>query len=149
MLITGQKAKAFTLRDKDGNPVSLSDFEGRKVVIYFYPKDDTPGCTKQACAFRDAYAGFAQINVPVLGISHDSVESHQKFAQKYNLPFILLADPQGTAIADYDVKGVFGATRTTYIISEEGLVEKVFEKASPDTNAADILNYLKNEEHTL
>lgn len=143
MLNIGQKAPEFTLLDAGGASVSLADFKGKKVVIYFYPKDDTPGCTKQACAFRNAYDQFKEAKIAVLGISQDSVESHVKFAQKYELPFTLLADKTGHTIKEYDVKGVLGASRTTYIIDENGMVEKVFAKASPDTNAADILEYLK------
>lgn len=146
MLSIGQMVKDFTLQDKEGNSVSLSDFKGQKVVVYFYPKDDTPGCTKQACAFRDAYAGFNERKITVIGISRDSVDSHQKFAEKYNLPFILLADPDGTVIENFGVKGTFGALRSTFVISKMGLIEKVFEKASPDTNAADILAYLGSED---
>ena len=93
MLEIGMKAPEFTLNNKEGNPVNLSDFAGRKVVLYFYPKDNTPGCTRQACAFAAAYEGFKSEDVAVIGISKDSVASHQKFAQKYNLPFILLSDP--------------------------------------------------------
>lgn len=146
MLSAGQKVKNFTLPDKDGKAVSLLDFKGKKTVIYFYPKDDTPGCTKQACTFRDVYAGFKQRGITVIGISKDSSGSHQKFAEKYNLPFVLLADTEGTVIDAFGVKGAFGAARATFIISKEGLVEKVFEKASPDTNATEILNYLGNVE---
>lgn len=143
MLTVGQKAPSFMLPDKDRKQVSLSDFQGQKVVIYFYPKDDTPGCTKQACAFRDAYEGFVNRNVAVIGISHDSIEAHQKFVEKYKLPFVLLADQTATTIKDYGVKGMFGAQRTTFVVDEHGLIEKVFEKATPDTNAADILEYLQ------
>ncbi len=143
MLMAGQEASNFTLMDKDGRAVSLTDFRGQKVVLYFYPKDDTPGCTKQACAFRDAYAEFLEQKMTVIGISRDNAASHQNFAQKYHLPFILLADTDGAVIAAYGVKGAFGATRTTYIVSEKGLIEKVFEKASPDTNATDILEYVR------
>lgn len=142
MLAVGQMVKDFTLQDKDGKSISLSDFAGQKVVVYFYPKDDTPGCTTQACAFRDAYASFNERKIPVIGISKDSIDSHQKFAKKYSLPFVLLADPDGAVIDAFGVKGAFGATRATFVISESGLIEKVFEKASPDTNAADILAYL-------
>lgn len=143
MLTVGQAAKDFTLLDKDGKAVSLSAFHGQKVVLYFYPKDDTPGCIKQACAFRDVYAEFVTNKVVVIGISRDNADSHQKFAEKYRLPFILLADTNGAAIEAYEVNGPFGAARTTYIINEESVIEKVFEKASPDTNAADILSYLR------
>ena len=150
MIEAGTKAPNFTLNDKDGNAVSLSDFLGKKIVLYFYPKDNTPGCTRQACAFAGAYAGFKQKDVVVIGVSKDSVASHQKFAEKYNLPFILLSDPEGKAIGAYGVwkeKTMFGKTalgvvRTTFIIDENGMVEKVMPKVNPDTNAADILDYL-------
>lgn len=149
MLTIGQTVKDFTLQDKDGKSISLSDFKGQKVVVYFYPKDDTPGCTKQACAFRDAYAGFNERDITVIGISRDSVHSHQEFAKKYSLPFILLADPDGIVIDAFGVKGAFGAVRATFVINELGLIEKVFEKASPDTNAADILAYLEEPDETI
>lgn len=150
MIESGTKAPNFTLNDKDGNAVSLSDFLGRKVVLYFYPKDNTPGCTRQACAFAGAYSGFRQKDVVVIGVSKDSVASHQKFAEKYNLPFILLSDPEGEVIGAYGVwkeKTMFGKTalgvvRTTFIIDENGVIEKVMPKVKPDTNAADILAYL-------
>ena len=150
MLEVGMKAPAFTLSDKDGHAVSLSDFAGKKVVLYFYPKDNTPGCTRQACAFAAAYEGFKANNVAVIGISKDSVASHQKFAQKYNLPFILLSDPELQAIQAYGVwqekklygKVSMGVVRTTFIIDEEGNIEKVMPKVKPDTNAQDVLNYL-------
>ena len=144
------KAPDFTLPDKDGNQVSLSDFKGKKVVLYFYPRDNTPGCTRQACAFAGAYAGFKEKDVVVIGISKDSVASHAKFAEKHDLPFILLSDPELTAIQGYDVwkekklygKVSMGVVRTTYIIDEEGNIEKVMPKVKPDTNAAEILTYL-------
>lgn len=150
MLKEGTKAPAFTLPDESGNPVSLSDFTGKKVVVYFYPKDNTPGCTRQACAFAAAYEDFKKIDVAVIGISKDSQRSHTNFIKKYELPFILLSDPEREAIEAYDVwkeKKMYGKTSmgvvcTTYIINEEGIIEKVFEKAKPDTNAAEILEYL-------
>lgn len=150
MLKEGTKAPAFTLPDESGNPVSLSDFKGKKVVVYFYPKDNTPGCTRQACAFAAAYEDFKKIDVAVIGISKDSQRSHTNFIKKYELPFILLSDPEREAIEAYDVwkekkmygKTSMGVVRTTYIINEEGIIEKVFEKAKPDTNAAEILEYL-------
>ena len=150
MLEIGMKAPEFTLNDKDGNTVSLSDFLGKKVVLYFYPKDNTPGCTRQACAFAAAYEGFKSKNVVVIGISKDSVASHQKFAQKYDLPFILLSDPELQAIQAYGVwqekklygKISMGVVRTTFIIDEQGNIEKVMPKVKPDTNAAEILAYL-------
>ena len=153
MLEVGMKAPEFTLSDKDGNAVSLSDFLGKKVVLYFYPKDNTPGCTRQACAFAAAYEGFKSRDVVVIGISKDSVASHLKFAQKHDLPFILLSDPELQAIQAYDVwqekklygKVSMGVVRSTYIIDEQGMIEKVMPKVKPDTNAAEILAYLNGE----
>lgn len=150
MIEIGMKAPFFSLPDKDGNLVSLADFLGKKVVLYFYPKDNTPGCTRQACAFASAYDGFRAANVAVIGISKDSIASHQKFAQKYELPFLLLSDPELKAIEPYGVwqeKKLYGKTsmgviRTTYIIDEQGHVEKVMPEVKPDTNAAEILAYL-------
>ena len=146
----GTPAPDFTLPDKDGNPVSLSDFRGKKVVLYFYPRDNTPGCSRQACAFAARYAGFKDKNVAVMGISKDSTASHRKFAEKYDLPFILLADPERIAIEAYGVwqekknygKVSMGVVRSTYIINEEGMIEKVMPKVKPDTNAEEILEYL-------
>ena len=154
MLETNTKAPDFTLPAKDGNPVSLSDFHGRKVVLYFYPRGNTPGCTRQACAFAAAYDRFRSMDVTVIGVSKDSVSSHLKFAQKYDLPFILLSDPELQAIQAYDVwkekklygKVSMGVVRTTYIIDEQGNIEKVMPKVKPDTNAAEILEYLTGEE---
>ena len=154
MLEINTKAPDFTLPDKDGNPVSLSDFRGRKVVLYFYPRDNTPGCTRQACGFAAAYDRFRSMDVTVIGVSKDSVSSHLKFAQKYDLPFILLSDPELQAIQAYDVwkekklygKVSMGVVRTTYIIDEQGNIEKVMPKVKPDTNAAEILEYLTGEE---
>lgn len=151
MLKTGDKAPKFTLMDKDGNEVSLSGFLGKRVVVYFYPKDNTPGCTKQACAFRDAYDGFKNDEIVVIGISKDSIESHKKFADEYGLPFILLSDPERVAIEAFGVwvektmygKKSFGVSRSTFIIDENGIIVKVFEKANPDTNAAEILEFLE------
>ena len=150
MLEVNRKAPDFTLSDKDGRQVNLSDFLGKKVVLYFYPKDNTPGCTRQACAFAAAYEQFKEQDVVVIGISKDSTASHQKFAQKYDLPFILLSDPELQAIQAYDVwqekklygKVSMGVVRTTYIIDEQGNIEKVMPKVKPDTNAAEILDYL-------
>ena len=150
MLKTGMKAPDFNLLDKNGNTVRLSDFQGKKVVLYFYPKDNTPGCTRQACAFAASYEQFKARDVVVIGISKDSVASHQKFAQKYDLPFILLSDPQLQVIQAYGVwqkkklygKVSMGVVRTTYIIDEQGIIEKVMPKVKPDTNAAEILSYL-------
>ncbi|NMS89314.1 thioredoxin-dependent thiol peroxidase [Clostridioides difficile] len=154
MLSIGTKAPEFTLEDKVGNKVSLSDFKGKKVVVYFYPKDNTPGCTRQACAFRNAYDGFKKDDIQVIGISKDSIKSHQKFAEKHELPFILLSDPDLVAIKAFDVwkekkmygKTALGVVRATYVIDENGIIEKVFEKAKPDTNAQEILEYLEKQE---
>ena len=150
MLEIGMKAPDFTLNAADGNPVSLSDFLGKKVVLYFYPRDNTPGCTRQACAFAAAYEGFKAKDVAVIGISKDSVASHQKFAQKYDLPFILLSDPELQAIQAYGVwqekklygKVSMGVVRTTFLIDEQGSLEKIMPKVKPDTNPAEILAYL-------
>lgn len=153
MLEAGMNAPDFSLLDKDGNTVRLSDFAGRKVVLYFYPKDNTPGCTRQACAFAASYQEFQKRDIVVIGISKDSVASHLKFAQKYALPFVLLSDPELQAIQAYDVwqekklygKVSMGVVRTTYIIDEQGRIEKVMPKVKPDTNAAEILAYLAGE----
>ena len=152
MLETGTKAPAFTLNDKDGNAVSLADFAGKKVVLYFYPKDNTPGCTRQACAFAAAYEDFKTLDAVVIGVSKDSEASHRRFAEKNGLPFILLSDPELKAIQAYGVwqekknygKVSMGVVRSTFIIDEKGFVEKVMPKVKPDTNAAEILEYLKN-----
>jgi peroxiredoxin Q/BCP len=150
MVGVGEKAPAFTLLDKDGKEVSLSDFLGKKVVLYFYPKDNTPGCTRQACAFAGAYEGFRSLNAVVIGISRDSVASHAKFAAKYELPFVLLSDPELSAIEAYGVwqekkmcgKVSMGVVRTTFVIDENGVIEAVMPKVKPDTNPAEVLEYL-------
>lgn len=154
MLEKGMIAPAFTLADKDGNEVSLAQFRGKKVVLYFYPRDNTAGCTKQACAFASHYDGFREIGVEVIGISKDSVTSHQKFARKNALPFLLLSDPERQAIEAYGVwqekklygKVSMGVVRTTFVIDENGVIEKVMPKVKPDTNAAEVLEYLKSLE---
>ena len=150
MLEAGMQAPAFMLADKDGRMVSLSDFLGKKVVLYFYPKDNTPGCTRQACAFAAAYGEFEKKNAVVIGISKDSVTSHEKFAEKYNLPFILLSDPDLQAIRAYGVwqekklygKTSMGVVRTTFLIDEKGIIVKVMPKVKPDTNATEMLGLL-------
>ena len=152
MLEVGQKAPDFTLQDKDGSLVSLSDFLGKKVVLYFYSKDNTSGCTKQACAFSLAYHQFKAMGVEVIGVSKDSAASHEKFAAKHSLPFVLLADPEFQVLQAYDVwkekkssgKITMGTVRTTYIIDEQGVIEKVMPKVKPDTNAEEVLAYLQN-----
>ncbi len=153
MLEVGMKAPEFTLLDKNGNSVSLSDYLGKKVVLYFYPKDNTPGCTRQACAFAQSYNDFVEKDVIVIGISKDSVASHLKFAQKHELPFVLLSDPEHQVIEAYGVwqekklygKVSMGVVRSTYLINEEGIIEKVMPKVKPDNNAAEILAYLNGE----
>ena len=150
MLDVGAKAPGFTLNDKDGNAVSLSEFKGKKVVLYFYPRDNTPGCTRQACAFAAVYESFRKKDVVIIGISKDSEASHLKFSEKYNLPFILLSDPGLQVIKMYGVwqekklygKLSMGIIRTTYFIDENGVIEKVMPKVKPDTNALEILEYL-------
>ena len=153
MLEVGTKAPNFTLKNQEGQEVSLSQFAGKRVVLYFYPRDNTPGCTRQACGFAQNYGGFAQRDVVVIGISKDSVASHLKFAQKYELPFVLLSDPDLEAIQAYGVwqekklygKVSMGVVRTTYVIDPQGVIEKVMPKVKPDTNAAEILAYLDGE----
>ena len=150
MLKVGDKAPDFSLKDKDGNTVALSDFLGKRVVIYFYPKDNTPGCTRQACAFAGAYAEFERRGAQVIGISKDSVASHVKFAEKYSLPFILLSDPERQAIEAYGVwqekkmcgKVGMGVVRSSFIIDEQGVIAAVMPNVKPDTNAAEILELL-------
>ena len=147
MLQQGSKAPSFTLKDKDGADVCLSDFLGKKVVLYFYPKDNTPGCTRQACAFAAAYDAFKTKNAVVIGISRDSVASHAKFAEKFSLPFILLSDPELSAIEAYGVwqekklygKVSMGVVRTTFIIDENGVILKVMPKVKPDPTATEVL----------
>ena len=153
MLKIGDPAPEFTLPDQDGNLVSLKDFAGKKVILYFYPRDNTPGCTRQAQAFTAAYAQFQAMDVAVIGISKDSTPSHQRFAQKYELPFLLLSDPQLSAIQAYGVwqekkmygKVSMGVVRTTFLIDQSGCIEKIMPKVKPDTNAQQLLDYLKEE----
>ncbi|PWT82569.1 MAG: thioredoxin-dependent thiol peroxidase [Acidobacteria bacterium] len=147
MLKEGNVAPAFTTTDASGHTVKLKDFKGKRVVLYFYPKDDTPGCRKEACSFRDDFAAFKKRGIQVLGISPDSEASHKKFAEKYNLPFTLLTDPDH-AIADaygiYGQKKFMGKTymgihRTTFLIDEKGKIKKVFEKVKPEEHASEVL----------
>lgn len=151
MLKPGDKAPEFYLQDKDDRPVRLVDLKGNKIVLYFYPRDNTSGCTRQAVAFKEVYRRFKDHGIVLIGISKDSVASHQKFAAKNELPFLLLSDPELAAIKAYDVwqeKKMYGKTgmgvvRTTYIIDENGVIEKVYEKVKPDRNAAEVLEYLQ------
>ena len=151
MLTAGIKAPDFSLSDQHGNTVTLADFAGKKIVLYFYPRDNTPGCSRQACAFAAAYDGFRELDAVVIGVSKDSVASHQRFAEKYNLPFILLSDPEHAVIEAYGAwqekknygKVSMGTVRCTYVIGPDGHIEKVMPKVKPDTNAAEILEYLR------
>ena len=154
MLEIGTKAPDFTLPNQDGKEVSLSDFLGKKVILYFYPRDNTPGCTKQACAFAQANEELEQLGAAVIGISKDSAASHRKFADKYELPFLLLSDPELKVIQQYGVwqekklygKVSMGVVRSTYLIYEQGMIEKVMEKVKPDKNAPELLEYLTKAE---
>ena len=151
MLDVGTKAPDFTLPDKDGNAVSLHDFAGKKVILYFYPKDDTPGCTKQACGFASLYPDFEEAGAVVIGISKDDASSHQKFVTKYDLPFVLLADPELDVIKAYDVwveksmfgKKYMGTERSTYVIDESGVIVKAFQKVRPADNPKKMLKEVK------
>ena len=153
MLNVGEKAPEFTLPDRNGQPVRLSDFAGKRVVLSFYPRDNTPGCTRQACAFARLYEEFQALNAVVVGVSKDSVASHDKFAQKYGLPFVLLSDPELQAIQAYGVwqekklygKTSMGVVRTTYLLDEQGVIQKVMPKVKPDQNAGEVLAFLKGE----
>ena len=145
-----EKAFDFTLQDQQGNEVSLHDFKGQKVVVYFYPKDSTPGCTKQACSYRDHFEELKARNIKVIGISKDSVASHQKFMSKQELNFTLLSDPELTAIQGYDVwkeknmygKKVMGVVRTTFVIDEEGNIIKRFDKVKPDKDVQQVIELI-------
>lgn len=151
MLDTGIMAPDFTLPDKAGNPVTLSSFRGKKVVLYFYPRDNTSGCTRQACAFAAEYPAFLENGAVVIGISRDSVKSHAGFAAKYELPFILLSDTELETIKAYDVwkekkqygKASMGVVRTTYLIGEDGAILKAYDKVKPDLNAGQMLADLR------
>ena len=147
MIKEGDAAPDFEARDADGNTVRLSELRGQKVVLYFYPKDDTPGCTKEACSFRDSFAEFGRRGIKVLGVSTDDERSHRKFAEKYSLPFTLLADTDHTLADAFGVYGekqfmgrnYMGVTRATFLIDEEGRVRKVFDKVKVDEHAAEVL----------
>ncbi len=151
LLEIGQKAPAFSATDQDGKPVSLEEYRGRKVVIYFYPKDDTPGCTREACAFRDNLPNFQKTGVEVLGVSVDAEKAHRKFADKYQLPFRLVSDGEKQIVEAYGVWGkkkfmgreYMGTNRVTYLVDEQGNIEKVWPKVKPETHAAEILEWLQ------
>ncbi len=150
MLAVGTVAPAFTLPDKEGNNVSLSDFAGKKVVLYFYPKDSTPGCTRQAQAFRDAFEKFVAAGAVIIGISKDSVKSHLNFATKQELPFILLSDTEHTVLEAYEVwqekklygKASMGVVRSVYVIDEEGKIAAAWTKVKPEQSAVDALEFV-------
>ena len=151
MLAIGTKAPEFTLPDQNGEMRSLSDYKGQKVILYFYPKDMTSGCTKQACAFSELYPQFREKGAVVLGVSKDSVASHKRFEEKYGLPFVLLSDTERTVIEEYDVwkekklygKVSYGVVRTTYLIDEDGVIEKAFDKVKAADNPAQMLGALE------
>ena len=150
MLEVGTQAPDFTLPDQNGNRHSLSDYRGKEVILYFYPKDNTPGCTKQACGFAERYPQFIEKGAVVLGISKDSVASHKKFEEKYGLPFTILSEPELVAIQAYDVwqekknygKTYMGVVRTTYLIDEEGKIAKAFDKVKAADNPEQMLGEL-------
>ena len=150
MLELGTMAPDFTLLNQNGEEISLSQYRGQKVILYFYPKDNTPGCTKQACGFAQLYPDFVKKGAVILGVSKDSVKSHKKFEEKYQLPFTLLSDPDLVAIQAYDVwkeknmygKKVMGVVRTTYLINEEGIIEKAYTKVKAAQNPNDMLEVL-------
>ena len=144
----GDKAPDFSVRDASGNTVRLKDLRGKKVVLYFYPKDDTPGCTKEACAFRDSFAKFRKRGIEILGVSLDNERSHQKFAQKYDLPFRLLADTDRAVSESYGTYGekkfmgrkYMGNHRMTFLIDEKGKIKRVFSKVKPEVHAEEVLD---------
>lgn len=150
MLSIGTKAPDFTLPDQNGEMRSLSDYKGQKVILYFYPKDMTSGCTKQACAFSELYPQFREKGAVVLGVSKDSVASHKRFEEKHGLPFTLLSDTEKTVIQAYDVwkekklygKTSYGVVRTTYLIDEDGVIERAFDKVKAADNPAQMLGEL-------
>lgn len=151
MLKEGDPSPAFKATDMEGNMISLKDLKGSKVVLYFYPKDDTPGCTKEACSFRDSYSIFKKNGIKVIGVSLDSEKSHQKFAAKYNLPFTLLSDPQHSVADQFGVYGerefmgkkYMGVSRSTFLIDEKGKIKKIFPKVKPEDHAEEVLEAFK------
>jgi thioredoxin-dependent peroxiredoxin len=152
MLEVGKKAPSFKLKNQDGKVISLNDLKGKKVVLYFYPKDDTPGCTKEACSFRDEFPKFGNLNAVILGVSPDSSESHKKFIAKYNLPFDLLSDENKEVVEKYEVwkeknnygKKYMGVERTTYIIDENSLIQKIFNRVKVEGHSAEIQETLES-----
>jgi peroxiredoxin Q/BCP len=152
MLKEGEKAPDFKLKDQQEKTVSLKDFKGKNIILYFYPKDDTTGCTAEACNFRDELPEFGNLNAVILGISPDSVESHQKFSGKYNLPFRLLSDEKKEVVQKYGVwqeknnygKKYMGVVRTTFIINQEGKIKKIFNKVKVEGHNQELIEALKN-----
>lgn len=148
----GKMAPDFTLSDQNGKGHSLSDYRSKWVLLYFYPKDDTPGCTKEACSIRDYFPDFRKLRIKVLGVSVDSVASHKKFAQKYNLPFTLLADTENKVVKLYGVlakkkfmgREYVGILRTSFLINPEGKIDKIYEKVKPEIHAEEVLKYIKS-----
>lgn len=150
-LKVGDKAPSFKLKNQDGKIISLTELKGKPIVLYFYPKDDTPGCTKEACNFRDEFPKFGKLKVKIIGISADSVESHKKFAEKYNLPFNLLSDEKKEIVEKYGVwkeknmygRKYMGIERTTFIIDAEGKINKIFPKVKVDDHNKEVMEALK------
>jgi peroxiredoxin Q/BCP len=150
-LKTGEAAPEFTLQDQDGKEHSLKEYRGNWVLLYFYPKDDTPGCTKEACSIRDGFPNFGALNVKVLGVSTDSVASHKKFAEKYSLPFTLLADEKKEVVGQYGVwakkkfmgREYMGTMRTSFLINQEGMIAKIYEEVKPEVHAQEVLRDLQ------
>ncbi len=137
--LLGELAPDFTLKDQDGKTHTLSDYKGQRVVVYFYPKDDTPGCTKEACSIRDDYGLFEKNGIKVFGLSYDDMKSHKKFAEKYDLPFTLLSDLDKSVAKAYGANGLFVPSRKTYLIDEEGVMQKIYENVTPTGHGAEIL----------
>ena len=152
MISEGKKAPDFKLQNQDGKTISLNEYNGKRVILYFYPKDDTPGCTKEACNFRDEFPKFGNIDAVILGVSPDSVASHKKFTEKYRLPFNLLSDEKKEVLENYGVwkqknmlgKKYMGVERTTVVIDEEGKIKKIFPKVKVDGHNAEVLEALKS-----
>ena len=155
MLNVGDKAPEFSLKDQDGKTHKLSQYKGKKVIVYFYPRDDTPGCTTEACSFRDSFSDFKKKGAVILGISADDEKSHKKFAEKYSLPFTLLSDPGHETLEKYGAwtkksmygKVFMGIQRITYLIDEKGKVMKAFKKVKPDEHAEELLALLSSQEN--